>query len=52
MTGLKSLHLSRLYKAKLLDYLYPEVIHHQQQAYQATTLGREWLQQQGIDLES
>lgn len=39
VTGPKSLHLSRLYNAKLLDYLYPEVIHHPQQAYQTTGLG-------------
>ena len=51
MAGLKSLHLSRLRKEGYLNYLYPEIIHHPEQAYQTTENGKQWLIQQGIEIE-
>lgn len=38
----KTNHLSKMRNDGLLEYLYPEVINHPEQAYVATQLGIEW----------
>lgn len=48
VTALKSQHLSRLRKNGWLQYVYPEVINHPQQAYVTTEAGRLWLHEQGV----
>ncbi|WP_423709299.1 ATP-binding protein [Undibacterium sp. WLX3042] len=49
VTALKSQHLSLLREQeKLLQYSYPEVVNHPQQAYATTAAGRAWLAEQGI----
>ncbi|MBC3933729.1 hypothetical protein H8K47_00015 [Undibacterium sp. CY7W] len=49
VTALKSQHLSLLREQeKLLQYSYPEVVNHPQQAYVTTAAGRAWLAEQGI----
>ncbi len=40
---LKGNHLSKMRKEGLLDYLYPEVVNHPQQAYVITEQGKIWL---------
>ncbi|MGY0150900.1 ATP-binding protein [Edwardsiella tarda] len=48
---LKNTHLNVLRENEgLIDYLYPEVVNHPNQAYQATEKGRHWLAQKGINL--
>lgn len=48
---LKNTHLNMLRENEgLIDYLYPEVVNHPNQAYQATEKGRHWLAQKGINL--
>ncbi len=40
---LKTNHLTKMRKAELIDYLYPEVINHPEQAYVITEQGKQWL---------
>ncbi|HAS3641326.1 TPA: ATP-dependent DNA helicase RecG [Vibrio cholerae] len=48
---LKNTHLNVLRENEgLIDYLYPEVVNHPNQAYQATEKGRDWLAKKGINL--
>ena len=47
--ALRSAHLNPLREQeKLIDYTYPEVINHPEQASQVTSKGVSWLKQQGI----
>ena len=46
LNPLKQRHLTPLRKKGLIDYLYPEVVNHPQQAYQITRKGHEWLLKQ------
>ena len=40
---LKTNHLTKMRKEGLLDYLYPEVVSHPEQAYITTDKGRQWI---------
>jgi ATP-dependent DNA helicase RecG len=48
---LKTNHLSNMRKQGLLDYRYPEVVNHPDQAYKTTEKGAAWLKEQGVELE-
>ncbi|WP_245587955.1 ATP-binding protein [Carnimonas nigrificans] len=53
VTALKTAHLNKLREQEgLLDYLHTEVVNHPEQAYQITEKGRQWLAQQGIELDN
>ncbi|MEW7867662.1 hypothetical protein [Aeromonas diversa] len=53
VTALKTIHLNKLREQEgLLDYLHTEVVNHPDQAYQITAKGRQWLAQQGIELDN
>ncbi|WP_230425685.1 ATP-binding protein [Spartinivicinus ruber] len=45
---LKTSHLTPLRKEGLINYLYPDVIKHPEQAYQITAKGKEWLKDHPI----
>ncbi|MBU2706337.1 putative DNA binding domain-containing protein [Zooshikella marina] len=45
---LKTSHLTPLRKEGLINYLYPDVIKHPEQAYQITPKGKEWLKDHPI----
>ncbi|CAG9294965.1 ATP-binding protein [Celerinatantimonas diazotrophica] len=50
-TPLKHNHLNVLREQEgLIDYLYPEVVNHPNQAYLTTAKGLQWLKAQGIDI--
>ena len=48
--SLKTSHLNPMRKKGLIDYLYPDVVHHPGQAYVATENGKQWLQSLGLAL--
>ncbi|WP_137886359.1 hypothetical protein [Pseudomonas sp. 2FE] len=51
MKTLKSSHLNPLREQTgRLEYLYPEVVNHPQQAYRTTEAGRTWLAEKGLTL--
>ncbi|MBE0471752.1 MAG: ATP-dependent DNA helicase RecG, partial [Methyloprofundus sp.] len=47
ISRVKQNYINPMRQKGLLDYLYPEVINHPQQAYVTTELGKQWLEKQG-----
>lgn len=50
ITSIKQSYINPLRKKGWLDYLYPDVVNHPEQAYTATKAGEAWLTQQGVAL--
>ncbi|MCX4027417.1 putative DNA binding domain-containing protein [Endozoicomonas sp. SM1973] len=48
VSRLKTSHLNPLREQGLINYLYPEVVNHPEQAYQITPKGKEWLKDHPI----